>query len=411
MSRVAVVGAGVAGISAAISASESGSVALFEAAESVPPPKSSWPELILGRTTAEVTVRKLEALGVSLRLGTRVKAAGPGCSLSTSSGREEFDALVWATGSSFMPDSVPGREKRCVHILSQPDSFSLLGREAREGGRVVVCGAGPLALSVCERVALCGSAVTLLAPGGVMSSHLGAALVAELESAVKEAGIRLLRARLERVVGLERVEAVVAGGEVVPCSSVAIVPAPAPLAEGVNATRGRLGGILVDGTMRSSLRNIYAAGDCAELKVGSSSFSFMFESSAVIMGHVAGSNASGGTRTARVTGSFSGSFFGTEVAFAGLGLEDALLAGFRAREALGGGRAGGRPLCAVVYDSATHEVHGVQMVGIGSSKWAQAIAIIASLRLRLNELLSYDSPTGTDISPVAEAAREALRSA
>lgn len=401
------VGAGAAGISAAMSASQRCSVTLFEAGATLPPPKSSWPDLILGSGRARQPASELESLGVSLRLGTGVKGYGPGRYLSTAAGREEFDSVVWATGSSCRRDSFPGSDKRGVHILSDPDSFYLLGMEAREGGRTVVCGTGPLALSVCERVAGRGSSVTLLAPGGVMRSHLSPELGDSLESAAVDSGISVRRERLERVVGLERVEAVVAG-EVVPCSSVAIVPALVPLAEGVQARRGRLGGILVDSTMSSSAAGLYAAGDCAELKVGSSSFSFMFEPSARLMGQVAGSNAAGLSVKARVAGSFSGSFFGKEVAFAGLSLGDALLAGFRAREVLWGSAA--ETMCAIVFEASTLEVLGAQTVGIGSSRLAEPLALIVSLRLGLRDLLSYDSP-GTDISPLREAAGEALRSA
>lgn len=134
---VAVVGAGPAGLAAAVSAAERGlSVTLFEAADEIGgqfrlamrvPGKEDFAE------TLRYYARRLEVLGAILKLSTRVSAAD----------LTEYDDVIVATGVEPRIPSIPGIEHPSV--ASYADVLS--GRVV-PGRRVAVIGAGGIGVDV-----------------------------------------------------------------------------------------------------------------------------------------------------------------------------------------------------------------------------------------------------------------------
>ncbi|MCK9989169.1 MAG: 2,4-dienoyl-CoA reductase (NADPH2) [Rugosibacter sp.] len=139
--RVAIAGAGVAGLSCAVTAAEQGhEVILFEAADSIGgqinyarqiPTKQEFNELL------RYYRRRLEVLGVRLQLNHRVTA---GELLAA-----QFDRIVVATGVSPRVPEIPG-----IGHPSVASYVDVLSGRVVPGQRVVIIGAGGIGFDVAE---------------------------------------------------------------------------------------------------------------------------------------------------------------------------------------------------------------------------------------------------------------------
>ncbi len=411
MNRVAVVGAGTAGLAAAVAAAERGArVTLLEAGNRLPLQKSSWPSLLHGdaRQLPMPDERVLTRKGIEVALGQRVPRIGDAPTLTLGGKRSEFEAVVLSTGSAPTPVKVEGMRKRGVHVLDSESAFAGLREKLRDYGKASVCGSGPVAVEVAEKLRAKGVAVMLFCPGGALPMLNEAPRQIVLD-ALSSWGVSVSAANVDKIVGVERVEAVMAAGEVHPCDSCVILPRTLPQVPEMSAGLGRSGGLVVDESMRSSRRWLYGAGDCAELPVGAATLSVMFESSANLMGRVAGANAAGAKLSARVVGSFFKEMVGVGVASAGLGLAEAAGVGLDVAEASRTWK--GNLACSIVFEKGTKSVVGVQMAGRDVARYSGTMPLIVASRATLSQLAYQESMASSDISPISETATEGVRNA
>ncbi|MEU5415197.1 NAD(P)/FAD-dependent oxidoreductase [Streptomyces clavifer] len=267
--RVVVVGAGMAGVQTAVALREqgfAGPVTLIGAEPHQPydrPPLSK--AVLLGKAEDSAFDVDFEALDITLRLGldvTGLRAAAH--ELDTPDGPVPYDVLVLATGAE--PLVLPGSEGvPGVHLLRTLDDAERLRPVLERQHDVVVVGAGWIGAEFTTAARAAGCAVTVVeAAGRPLAGTLPAEVAAPMAAWYAESGAELLTgARVARVepgaVHLTDGRAVPAGAVIV---GIGARPATGWLA-GSGIALGPDGSVTADGSLRTSLPDVYAVGDCA----------------------------------------------------------------------------------------------------------------------------------------------------
>jgi NADPH-dependent 2,4-dienoyl-CoA reductase/sulfur reductase-like enzyme len=306
------------------------------------------------RNLAHRTAADLEATGMSLRLDTtarRIDVPGRKLLITTPAGAEElisYDALVIGTGAVPARPPIAGLEALGpgdgVHQLhSMADTFAVMRTldELRPASGVIV-GAGYIGLEMAEALTARGLAVTQMEQLPEVLPTVDPELGALVRGELTRHGVNVQPGTTVRQVARAqpgqsarlRVDATTGG---VPVSELAdmvlVVTGVRPdtsLAASAGAALGFKGTIAVGRDMRTSLQDVFAAGDCVTTHHRLLGETYLpLGTTAHKQGRIAGENALGGHRE------FAGSL-GTQVvkvfdqvaARTGLRHDEAAAAGF-----------------------------------------------------------------------------------
>ncbi len=420
-----VVGGGSAGLAAAFAAKESGAnVLLLEEELAIGERKNLLPYLLSGEVT-EHDIRPAlpqsiaDKMGIEVRLGERVHEVDINSGvLRSTKGQSRYDALVLATGTAAENENLPGTaEKKKVFAMRGFQQYRDLADALGSLTRIAVLGSSPISFLVAEMIALRGISVILFLPGGTLLGWAPSQATAILTRRGAERGVEVIEGTIEKVVGVDRAEAVISNGHVYACDGAVTFPRRLSRVPMVDLALGRQGGILVDDSMGTSAESVYAAGDCVEMKWGNSSLSVRLESSSKVMGAVAGTNAAGGNAVARVSGAISQTIFGLEICGAGIDAEQARAVGLDPIEVATSSSGPGEPFgnqevsCTMIVDRSTLGVCGISVIGWRASSHADALSLIVSLGIKVSDLAyletAYSPKNSSDQSPIALTARRA----
>ena len=403
MTRVAIVGGGTAGYEAAAEASRNeAEVVLLEQSDFWEPSWHSWPDFILSQEHSE----RPPALpnDVELIHDAFVTSICPGSLLTAEGRRVIFDSAVVGSGGKFMTAVFPGRGKPGVVILDNLEMYAELGRERSSMAHVVITGEGVHALRVADGLGRTGRKVTLLA-----APWIEGFASKEVRSVVKDAGARngvnILDSKFDGAVGCGHVEAVISGGTVVACDTLAVLPVRAPRIPRTSAETGVSGGLLVDKHLRSSSPLLYAAGCTAEPRE-CLPYPHTLERAPAKSGRVAGANATGHNLVFHPKRLAEASFFGLRWAKFGTSFCEARRQGFMVSEVSRRWNQGSA--CSIVYERPTGKVVGVEFVAEGEN---ERLGVIASITppTSLQAIAYGESSDSSDISMVSDTARLGLQ--
>jgi NADPH-dependent 2,4-dienoyl-CoA reductase/sulfur reductase-like enzyme len=411
MPRVLVAGGGAAGVAAAVEAATSGAeVRLFEASDRLAPNRSLLPYLLSGRCSQDDIWSNnpdelSEKFDIEVSFGQRISSVDAGAKYVRTAGfghnseRHSFDSLVIATGSSCLPDEVKGISKPGVFVLEAPKDYLALARTIPNLSRVALVGpSAPLAFVAAEELSAAVKVTLFLSAGAL--DRFSPGLRKRVAAAAASHGVEIVDGGVQAVAGVKRVEAVISRDGVRPCDAVAILPRGSPSLPEVGCQKGSHGGAIVDRSMRTSSRGVFAAGDCAELRLGTGSVPLRLQSSALVMGKTAGRNAAGGGSTeAGLAGSFALEIFGTEVCVAGIDVTEGRAVGLDLiemddDEEIGGDGASSERvlLVSMIFETDSHRVYGIQAAGAGSLSLSSYISSVVSSHARLEEIHYLESP-------------------
>jgi len=278
-SRVVIVGAGLAGGSAALALREAGfdGEVVLVGSEAHPPyarpPMSK--EFLRGERVFEQALLRpadeYERLGIELRNLAVAVAIDPAAREVRLAGGEAlpYDRLILATGSRNRPPGVPGEELAGVLDLRTVEDAERIRRQAHPGSRVVIVGMGFIGSEVAASLRSLGLEVTaVLTGGGPLDRVLGPEVSAVLAAIHTEHGVHLVRgARVAAFEGSNgRVErAVTDSGQGIECDFAVVgvgVVANVEVAAEAGLTV-ESGGVAVDEWCGTGTPDVLAAGDVA----------------------------------------------------------------------------------------------------------------------------------------------------
>src|SRR5271169_2225318 len=375
--------------------------------------------------------------GIDLRLHTRVDdldADGRQVRISGggSTGPLGYDALVVASGADPVRPPVPGLDRPGVFTIRSLDEAIELRGFLDSGAvrRAIVVGAGYIGLETAEALVCAGVEVEVVE---ALPRVLGTVdePIAELAREELERHSRLrLGARLDAVrAGLagRGLIAVVDGAEI-STDLLVIATGVRPATELLIRAGARHlpdGSVVVDAAMRTSLPDVFAAGDCVALPhlvLGRRAW-VPLGPAANKTGRVAGTVAAGGAASfGGVVGTAVVKVFDLEVARTGLGLAEARAAGLAAvaTDVVSRSRAKYYPGNSPVHVRLVHlpdgRLLGGQLAGReGAAKRVDVLATALHAGLTVADLaaldLSYAPPFAPVYDPVLTAAAKAARSA
>lgn len=256
-----------------------------------------------------------------------------------------YDKLVLATGATPRRLGIPGAGLPGVHAVANLHDATAIRDLISTGkaGRAVVIGSGFIGLEVAEALAeMWGLEVAVVeVMDHVLPRNVSPVLAGMVRRHLEEKGVELYFG--EKVLAVEgegRAERVVTDKRVLEADLVVMAAGVTPngsLAAEAGLAVSARGGVLVDESLRTTDPDIFAGGDCVEIRnvVTGGTIYLPLGSMANRQGRVIGTNLAGGKAVfPGAVGSFAVKLFERNVAGAGLTPEQARQAGFDALSAL-----------------------------------------------------------------------------
>ena len=339
---------------------------------------------------------------------------------------DAYDRLVVATGARAVLPRIPGIgldgvfELRFLTDADQIRSYV----EEHSPEKATIVGGGYIGLEVAENLCNLGMQVSLIEGQDRVALAYGPEVSERVEAELEAHGVNIFTGeRVAEFTGEGRVQGVRFGGTELGTDLVIVGVGIRPncaLASEAGAKIGSTGAILVDRHMKTTIPNVWAAGDCVEttnLTSGDPSW-IPLGDTANQMGRVAGTNAATGEDTLEFPGTLAtGIFkvFDLGVGKTGLSEQAAADAGFETVSASLSAydRAAYYPGAQKVFlkliaDRATGRLLGAEAAGSSSDKLIDICATALWGNLSYPDLvnidLAYSPPYGPTLSPVIQAA-------
>lgn len=274
VSEVVIVGASLAGVSAAQALRENGhegSIVLVGDEQHEPYDRPPLSKEFLAADDAEPSpLIGPDGLDVEWRLGVRatgldVEGERPRVLLDDGTSLDA-DALVLATGAS--PRRLPGDELPGVHVLRTVDDARQLRESLRNATHLAVVGAGFIGSEIASAGRSRGLEVTVIeAAKDPLSGALGPRMAGRVVAEHERHGTELITGvGVDGFVGDERVSGVrLADGRVIEADVVVVGVGVLPTVEWLRESGVALDqGVLVDRHGRTNVESVWAAGDCTQ---------------------------------------------------------------------------------------------------------------------------------------------------
>jgi NADH oxidase (H2O2-forming) len=213
----------------------------------------------------------------------------------------QYDSLIIATGARPAVPPIKGREKRGVYVLRTIDDGERIEQAIKESRSAVVIGAGLIGLELGVAFVERGLKTTIveLLPQ-ILPSMLDKDVADFVQRELEKRGLRIITGRsVEEILGDDKVTGVAVSGEQIQADIVVIatgVKGNVELAQKAGLELGETKLIKVNMRMETSVKDVYACGDCVESIhiITKRPVVCQLGTTAVRQARVAGTNAAGG---------------------------------------------------------------------------------------------------------------------
>ena len=181
----------------------------------------------------------------------------------------KYDRLILATGGIPNIPEIPGTDLPGIFTIQNMADTSEIGRQLSQMNKVVIVGAGFSGLEAAERLISLGKDVHMIVRSRFMRRQLEDSMSDELQSRLPQSLKIHFGHAPAAICGDQHVRSVLLGNELLDADAVLFMTGVRPntaLAQQLGAKTGSLGGILVDEQMQTSVKGIFAVGDCVEMK-------------------------------------------------------------------------------------------------------------------------------------------------
>ncbi len=383
------------------------------------------PEMFKKRFNIEVRVRH-EALAIDRTTKTvRIRDHQAGTEYT-----ETYDKLILAPGAAPLLPDVPGVRAAGVHTLRNIEDMDRILTQLPSVQKVAVVGAGFIGLEVAEQLKERGLAVTLIERGGQVLPPLDGEMAEPLRRELLRHGVELISGTgftaIRETAG-KASGVVLEDGRVVEADLIVLGLGVRPynqLAVSAGLAVGATGGILTDEYQRTADLDIYAVGDAAEYRLGTTGLRGRVPLAGIAnrTGRLVGEHAATG-RSATAPSAWGTAIikvFGLGAGIAGDSLKSALKRGLPARavHVTANHHAGYYPgaksfTLKLVYEAGSGRILGAQAVGgAGIDKRLDVVASFLHFHGNVRDLaqvdLAYAPPFGSAKDPLHMAAFAAI---
>lgn len=238
-----------------------------------------------------------------------------------------YDCLILTTGASSFTPPIRGKDKQGIYSLRTIEDGQQIDQAIKKGAKnAAVIGAGLIGLETAIALKERGLNTTVieLLPY-VLPVMLDQEMAKIVHEMLEQKGLKIIIGKgVDEILGTEKVKAVSVAGEQIPADMVVVaagVRANTELATKAGIATGDTRAIKTNGRMETNIKDIYAAGDCAESIniVTKKPACPQLGTVAVRHGKVAGINAAGGYAWfTGVLGSAVTQLFDTQIGVTGL---------------------------------------------------------------------------------------------
>ncbi len=383
------------------------------------------PEMFKKRFNIEVRIRH-EALAIDrTKKSVRIRDHVAGTEYD-----ESYDKLILAPGAAPLIPDVPGVRAKGVHSLRNIEDMDRILAQLPSVKKVAVVGAGFIGLEVAEQLKERGLDVTLIEKVGQVLPPLDTEMAEPLRRELLRHGIKLISGSGFSAIRENNGTAtgvVLDNGSVVEADLIVLGLGVRPynqLAIAANLTVGPTGGILTDEYQRTADLDIYAVGDAAEYRLGTTGLRGRIPLAGIAnrTGRLVGEHAATGqsAKAPAAWGTAIIKVFGLGAGIAGDSLKSALKRGLNARAVhiTANHHASYYPgaksfTLKLVYQAGTGRILGAQAVGgAGIDKRLDVIASFLHFGGTVRDLaqvdLAYAPPFGSAKDPLHMAAFAAM---